>query len=177
MGEQATGGNLFVLVRVVLMLDVEPLLQAQVKDAAEFARKQGGVTASEAAEGRENAGNWVEGGLVNGDDRGCKGSKGFISIGSETLTKKVRNVGKEVLEWLCASSIKAFIDGLVTDGNTRIVPQAPRGKETPNGKAAGGAVEDTKEQGGPEEKGREDTWATLCRRGKVGGHEVSDEGL
>jgi hypothetical protein len=86
-------------------------------------------------------------------------------------------VGNEVLEWLGASSIEAFINGLVTDGNTRVVPQAPRGKETPNSKAAGGAVEDTKEQSGPEEKGREDTWAALGRRGKVGRHKVSDEGL
>jgi hypothetical protein len=175
--EEATGGNLLILVRVVLVLDVEPLLQAQVKNAAQFAREQGGITASKGTERRQNACNGVESGLVNGDDRGCKGSKGFVSVGSETLTKKGRHMRQEVSERLSSSSIKAFIDGLVGDSNTRIVPHTAGGKQAPDGEAAGGTVENTEEKSGPKEEGREDTRSSGSRGRGVLRNKVGKKGL
>ena len=68
MRKEATCANILVLVRIVLVLNVEPLLKAQVKDAAEFAREQGGITASEGTQRGQNARNRVEGGLIDGDD-------------------------------------------------------------------------------------------------------------
>lgn len=93
------------------------------------------------------------------------------------MTQKVGDVREEVLERLSASSIKTFIDSLVGDGNARIVPHSVGRQQAPNGEATGGTMEDTQEKGGPQEEGREDTWASWTRGREVFRDKVSKESL
>ena len=175
--QEPTGGDFLVLLGIGLVLDMTPLLQAQVEDTAEFAGQQRRGTARQGPQGGQDARNRVQGGLVQGNHGGGKGSEGVVSIAGQAALEQARNLSEELDERLAAGLVQALIDGLIGDGNAWIVPQAVAGEQTPDGAAAGGPLEDTDEQGGPEQQGGQHAGPTGAGGVSIGGHKVGEQAL
>ena len=160
------------------MGDVAPLLQADVEDAADLAGQQAAVTRLERAQRGQDARDRIEGGFVDGDDRGSEGSKSGVSIVVQASLEQGGELSEELLKRSSAGSIQAFVDSLIADRDAGVGPEAAGSKQAPDGASRGGMAQSTEEEGSPEEESREDTRSARRAGGRVidGRSEGRDEG-
>jgi hypothetical protein len=176
--EQIAGGDLLVLARIGQVQHAAKQLGAQVEDGREFAGQQGVGALGHLPQRRQRARHLIEGGLVQGDD--LAGERGQVARrpGDQARRQQAPNGGKHGLQGGGVGLGQALVDGLVGEGEARIVPETPGRQQPPDGALARHPPQHADEDAGPQGEGGQDAGAAGAGAARLrrGGFQVEQDG-
>jgi hypothetical protein len=165
------GRHLFVLVRLSDVRDLAPLLAADVEQASHLPRQEAIITGQDIPQRGQQAGDLVQGGLIDDHHLCCEGGQGGAGIGRQALPQHSADLLEECLQCGGPLSREPLVDRLIAHEEAGIEPEAALGQEPPQGHLVGEPLEDTDQQGAPQTERRQDArpprlgWAGFTRVG------------